>query len=153
MKGKLKFIIPVIIVVVILGKGFITNLSINSKKPSFENAQELDWEKVYLENSENPNRAEVYEDQWYKYTAIVQEIDKEKCIITDVILLGQYVYGLRVHFDNDDVLKDLNKGDTITVLGYLDNIGSMDSKMIHTELIENKGKITNDQIKLRLLEK
>ena len=73
MKGKLKFIIPVIIVVVILGKGFITNLSINSKKPSFENAQELDWEKVYLENSENPNRAEVYEDQWYKYTAIVQE--------------------------------------------------------------------------------
>ena len=144
-KVNFKIIIPIVIAIVVIA--IVGIVVIINKKPKemiattedyerketsnlqAENAEVLDWEKVYKEYEENKARAmEMYNKKTYKYTADVSRIDNNYCEISnsyryDATSKQFYYYNtIKCYLPKDDLIK-LNKGDKIEIIGTLNLAG------------------------------
>lgn len=97
-----------------------------------KDAEILNWKEVYDIVLKNGAKAEDYENKLYVYTAEVYSISEDYCQL-------EFNNPINAYLDKE-TLKSLNKGDVITVVGKLVDIGTFPK-------LENAVKLDNETIK------
>ncbi|MBQ3435540.1 MAG: hypothetical protein IJH13_00805 [Bacilli bacterium] len=108
-----------------------------------EKAEILNWKSVHSKVFVNEAKAEDYEGKWYLYMGEVYSINKDHCQLGSLTPIDVYL--------DKEVLKGLNKGDKIVVVGKLEDMISnpkltdalmLDSKTVKEKLVLAKTKTT-----------
>ncbi len=82
-----------------------------------KSVEELDWQKAHdLQISNNAKYKQEYTGKTFKWTAVVDTIGSIYC---NMSIGGSKINSITVYMSNDD-LGSISKGDTITVIGRLD---------------------------------